>query len=104
MNMLVSLKALLRLTLLTLLFLDALQANASVADALVTLQGTAGYTARPASVMTGAVKTWRVWSAEVMTNLSALHHLQADLFAAFFIAYPHLKLLFKELKEYAITL
>lgn len=51
---------------LTCLVLEG--ANASVADALVTLQGTAGYTARPASVMTGAVKTWRVWSAEAMAH------------------------------------
>lgn len=51
---------------LTCLVLEG--ANASVADALVTLQGTAGCTARPASVMTSAVKTWRVWSAEAMAH------------------------------------
>lgn len=44
------------------------EANVNVADALVTLQGTAGCTARPASVMTGAVKTWRVWSVEAMAH------------------------------------
>lgn len=79
--MLVSLKALLRLTLLTLLSLDTLQANVNVADVLVTLQETAGCMERPASVMTAAVKTWRAWSAEVVTNLSALYLLHADYFA-----------------------
>lgn len=79
-----------------------------MADALVTLQGTAGCMARPVSVMTGAVKTWRVWSVEVITNLSALRHLTSALrrivLPAPFHCLPHLKLLFKAVKEYATTL
>lgn len=41
-------------------------ANVNVADAPVILPGTPECTARPASVMTGIVRTWAVWSVEAM--------------------------------------
>lgn len=49
-----------------LIFLALEGADANVADVLVTLLGTAESMARPVSVMTGAAKTWMVWSAEAM--------------------------------------
>lgn len=51
-----------------LIFLVLEGADANVADALVTLQETAESMARPVSVMTGAVKTWMVWSVEAMAR------------------------------------
>lgn len=42
--------------------------SVNVANALATHQGIEGCTARPVNVMTGAVRTWRVWCVEAMAH------------------------------------
>lgn len=47
-------------------------ADVNVESALATHQGTSGCTARPASVMTGAVRTWTGWCVEVTVRVLAV--------------------------------